>query len=259
MALKKKRSAKWTWNKGLEVGQKDAFTPAQVKRIRHILADRGVRGLRNLALFSLAIDTMLQGPELLNLTVKDVAHANGTIRSIIEVARTRRKPPVRCTLSKETARALGPQDVLRYLARYTHRVAISNRRLIAFDDKGVTFKWKDYRIEGRDRYKVMTLATDEFIRRFLIHVLPDGFHRIRHYGLFANGSRADNIAQARKLLAVPTPKIKADQAADTIEPAALSHPCPCCGGRMIIIETFERGSTPRYRPTPATAIRIDTS
>jgi hypothetical protein len=153
----------------------------------------------------------------------------------------------------------GPKQVLRYLARYTHRVAISNRRLVACDDKGVTFKWKDYRIEGRDRFKVMTLATNELIRRFLSHVLPDGFHRIRHYGLFANGSRADNIAQARKLLAVPTPKIKADQAADATEPAALSHPCPCCGGRMIIIETFERGSTPRYRPTPPTAIRIDTS
>jgi putative transposase/transposase-like zinc-binding protein len=153
----------------------------------------------------------------------------------------------------------GPKQVLRYLARYTHRVAISNRRLIALDNKGVTFKWKDYRIEGRDRYKTMTLATDEFIRRFLIHVLPTGFHRIRHYGLFANGSRADNIAQARKLLAVPTPKIKADQTADATEPEALSHPCPCCGGRMIIIETFERGSTPRYRPTPPTAIRIDTS
>jgi hypothetical protein len=132
-------------------------------------------------------------------------------------------------------------------------------RLIAFDNKSVTFKWKDYRIEGRDRYKTMTLATDEFIRRFLIHVLPTGFHRIRHYGLFANGSRADHIAQARKLLAVPTPKRKADQAADATEPTALSHPCPCCGGRMIIIERFERGSTPRYRPTPPTAIRIDTS
>jgi Putative transposase/Transposase zinc-binding domain len=153
----------------------------------------------------------------------------------------------------------GPKQVLRYLARYTHRVAISNRRLIAFDNKSVTFKWKDYRIEGRDRYKTMTLATDEFIRRFLIHVLPTGFHRIRHYGLFANGSRADHIAQARKLLAVPTPKRKADQAADATEPTALSHPCPCCGGRMIIIERFERGSTPRYRPTPPTAIRIDTS
>jgi Putative transposase/Transposase zinc-binding domain len=153
----------------------------------------------------------------------------------------------------------GPKQVLRYLARYTHRVAISNRRLIAFDNKGVTFKWKDYRIEGRDRYKTMTLATDEFIRRFLIHVLPTGFHRIRHYGLFANGSRADNIAQARKLLAVPPPKRKADQAADATEPMALSLPCPCCGGRMIIIERFERGSTPRYRPTQPTAIRIDTS
>src|SRR5712692_8097432 len=100
MTLKKKRPAKWTWNKGIEVGQKDAFTPAQVKRIRQVLADRGAPGLRDLALFSVAIDTMLQGPELLNLTVKDVALANGTIRPIIEVARTRRKPPVRCALSK---------------------------------------------------------------------------------------------------------------------------------------------------------------
>ncbi|HKM80032.1 MAG TPA: tyrosine-type recombinase/integrase [Candidatus Acidoferrum sp.] len=107
MALKKKRPAKWTWNKGLEVGQKDAFTPAQVKRIRQVLTNHGIPGLRNLALFSVAIDTMLQGPELLNLTVKDVAYANGTIRSIIEVARTRRKSPVRCTLSKVTAKALG--------------------------------------------------------------------------------------------------------------------------------------------------------
>jgi integrase len=108
MALRKKRAAKWrAWNKGLEVGQKDAFTPAQVKRIRQVLTDRGVPGLRDLALFSVAIDTMLQGPELLNLTVKGVALGNGTIRPIIEVARTRRKSPVRCTLSKPTAKALG--------------------------------------------------------------------------------------------------------------------------------------------------------
>ena len=107
MALKKKRAAKWrVWNKGLEVGQKDAFTPAQVKRIRQVLADRGVPGLRDLALFSVAIDTMLHGPELLNLTVKDVQLRNGTIRSLVEVARTRR-PPVRCALSKATAKALG--------------------------------------------------------------------------------------------------------------------------------------------------------
>ena len=155
----------------------------------------------------------------------------------------------------------GPKQVLRYLARYTHRVAISNRRLIAADETGVAFKYKDYRIEGSGRYKTMTLPTHEFIRRFLIHVLPGGFHRIRHYGLFANGSRAHNIARARKLLAVPTPKTNTDQAAatDTTEPPTLSHPCPCCGGRMVIIETFERGSTPRYRPTPPTAIRMDTS
>ena len=119
-----------------------------------------------------------------------------------------------------------------------------------------------YRIEGHDRYKTMTLATDEFIRRFLIHVLPKGLHRIRHYGLFANGERAKNIARARELLAVPvSPDQPANtQTADSGEPRTLSPPCPCCGGRMIIIETFERGSTPRYRPTtPASAIAIDTS
>src|SRR5436305_8142984 len=93
----------------------------------------------------------------------------------------------------------GPEAVLAYLSRYTHRVAISNRRLIAANETGVTFKWKDYRIEGPGRYKTMTLPTYEFIRRFLIHVLPKGVHRIRHYGLFANGSRAGNIARARQL------------------------------------------------------------
>src|SRR6266568_2448790 len=99
----------------------------------------------------------------------------------------------------------GPEAVLAYLSRYTHRVAIANSRLIAFDGNGVTFKWKDYRAEGSQRRKTMTLAIDEFIRRFLIHVLPRGFHRIRHYGLFANGSRAENIARARELLAMPAP------------------------------------------------------
>ena len=156
----------------------------------------------------------------------------------------------------------GPKEVLRYLARYTHRVAISNRRLVALDDNGVTFKWKDYRIEGPDRYKVMTLDTNEFIRRFLIHVLPAGFHRIRHYGLLASANRADNIARARELLAVPLLPIDAIKAAATEanEPKTPEHPCPCCGGRMIIIETFERGCSPRYRPTaPTIAIRIDTS
>jgi hypothetical protein len=156
----------------------------------------------------------------------------------------------------------GPEEVLRYLARYTHRVAISNRRLVALDNNGVTFKWKDYRIEGPERYKLMTLDTHEFIRRFLMHVLPQGFHRIRYYGLLASGKRAENIARARELFAVPLLPIAAIKAATTKpdEPKAPEHPCPCCGGRMIIIETFQRGSTPRYRPTaPTVAIRIDTS
>jgi hypothetical protein len=156
----------------------------------------------------------------------------------------------------------GPEYVLQYLGRYTHRVAISNRRLISADDKAVTFKWKDYRIEGGDRYKTMTLATHEFIRRFLIHVLPKGLHRIRHYGLFANGERAKSIDRARELLAAPaSPDQPANtQTADASESQTLSRPCPCCGGRMIIIETFERGSAPRYHPaTPASAIAIDTS
>jgi hypothetical protein len=156
----------------------------------------------------------------------------------------------------------GPEEVLRYLARYTHRVAISNRRLVALDDKGVTFKWKDYRLEGPERYnKVMTLDTHEFIRRFLMHVLPQGFHRIRHYGLLNNAARARNIARARELLAVPLIPIDAIKAANTKpeEPKTPEHPCPCCGGLMIIIETFKRGQHPTYRPSPRPTFRIDSS
>ena len=127
---------------------------------------------------------------------------------------------------------------------------------VAFDEQAVTFKWKDYRIEGRDRYKSMTLATDEFIRRFLIHVLPKGLHRIRHYGLFAKGSCADNVARARELLAASEPRGEPTAAAvDPSKPA-----CPCCGGRLIVIEVFARGAAPRHRPTaPTIVIRIDTS
>jgi len=161
----------------------------------------------------------------------------------------------------------GPEEVLRYLARYTHRVAISNRRLIARDEKSVTFKWKDYRIEGPERYQVMTLATHEFIRRFLMHVLPAGFHRIRYYGLLASGQRAENLARARQMLMPPIIPVDAIKA---INPNAADSPnaaepqttnlCPCCGGRMIIIERFERGATPHYRASPPPpAIRIDTS
>jgi hypothetical protein len=152
----------------------------------------------------------------------------------------------------------GPEAVLAYLSRYTHRVAISNRRLVSADEISVTFRWKDYRIEGAGRYKTMTLPTHEFIRRFLIHVLPNGFHRIRHYGLFANGGRTENLARVRELLGVPPPHDEPHDADDTAdEPSTSLLPCPCCGGRMIIIETFERGSTPR--PRPPSPITIDTS
>ena len=159
--------------------------------------------------------------------------------------------------------------MLAYLARYTHRVAISNTRLVAADATGVTFRYKDYRIEGPGRYKTMTLKPAEFIRRFLIHVLPNGFHRIRHYGLLASGSKAQTIARARELIAAATPvqTVHKQQPADsaTATEAATDkpvHPCPCCGGRMAIIETFEAGRTPRHQPTAtatASTIRIDTS
>jgi hypothetical protein len=153
----------------------------------------------------------------------------------------------------------GPKAVLAYLARYTHRVAIANSRLIASDHAGVTFSYKDYRADGRALYKRMTLTPHEFIRRFLLHVLPDGFHRIRHYGLLASPARANNIARARELLVASTPQPQADKAnaADPNEPPTLSHPCPCCGGRMIIIETFEPGCSPRHQPNGP--MRIDTS
>jgi hypothetical protein len=159
----------------------------------------------------------------------------------------------------------GPAAVLAYLARYTHRVAIANSRLIALDDAGVTFKWKDYRADGRARLKTMTLATPEFIRRFLLHVLPTGFHRIRHYGLFANGQRRDMIARARQLLDAATAEAAATEPTDNNdeagETAAIpTQRCPCCSGRMIVVETFAAGTAPRHRPSPQiAAIRIDTS
>ncbi len=143
----------------------------------------------------------------------------------------------------------GPQAVLAYLSRYTHRVAIANSRLISLDEGGVTFKWKDYRAKGRMRRKTMTLPIDEFIRRFLIHVLPSGFHRIRYYGLLANGGRAKNLIRARQLLDVPVSLDEPDDTAESDEPPMLALPCPCCGGPMVIIETFERGAQPRAPPS----------
>jgi len=149
--------------------------------------------------------------------------------------------------------------VLAYLSRYTHRIAIANSRLIAFDGERVTFKWKDYRAKVDVRYKLMTLAADEFIRRFLIHVLPNGFHRIRHYGLLANANRANNIALARQLLGAREPARSSDQS-DGVEGRRKDqerNTCPCCGGHMVIIETFERGCQPRLWPIPS--IGIDSS
>jgi predicted Zn-ribbon and HTH transcriptional regulator len=142
----------------------------------------------------------------------------------------------------------GPEAVLAYLARYTHRVAISNSRLTAFDGHSVTFKWKDYRAKGRHRQKLMTLAAAEFIRRFLLHVLPKRFHRIRHYGLLANGARAENLARARKLLNVEAPP---DQPlTEPHHPAQhTTQPCPNCGVPMIVIDTFAPGHHP-HRPRP---------
>ena len=152
----------------------------------------------------------------------------------------------------------GPKQVLRYLSRYTHRVAISNRRLIAADDAGIAFRWKDYRIDGPGRWKTMRLHPHEFIKRFLLHVLPKGFHRIRHYGLLASANRADSIETARALLGVVPPAIDAQNQPDITPdtPRVLLCPCPRCGARMIVIEVFARNSEPRWRPTPT---RIDTS
>ena len=151
----------------------------------------------------------------------------------------------------------GPAAVLAYLSRYTHRVAIANSRLISLDEQGVTFRWKDYRTKGRTRYKTMTLSADEFIRRFLLHTLPSGFHRIRHYGLIANTGRRNHLTRARELLM---------EAASTKEDGVIlikescrdignnevtdknTYVCPDCGASMTIIDTFVRGQLPRAPP-----------
>jgi hypothetical protein len=147
----------------------------------------------------------------------------------------------------------GPEAVLAYLSRYTHRVAIANSRLISVNAQGVTFQFKDYRAKGRCRYQPMTLPVAEFMRRFLLHVLPTGFHRIRHYGLLANAARRDNLARARALLAAPLSPLIAVPVS-TAEPGAVdrlsddARRCPCCGAPMVIVERFERGHTPRAPP-----------
>ena len=147
----------------------------------------------------------------------------------------------------------GPQAVLAYLSRYTHRVAISNSRLLAMDERGVTFRWKDYRVKdgakGKARHKTMTLSADEFMRRFLLHVLPAGFHRIRHYGLLANGGRKANLMLARTLLgqpsALPTVNESTDNNTERDKP---SFVCAHCGGAMTVLQTFTRGQSIRAPP-----------
>ncbi|WP_061152801.1 IS91 family transposase, partial [Caballeronia arvi] len=140
----------------------------------------------------------------------------------------------------------GPKAVLEYLSRYTHRVAISNQRLVAVDERGVTFRWKDYRAKGRTRYKTMTLETGEFMRRFLLHVLPGGFHRIRHFGLLANPVRRANLAKVRDLLHV-APEIgpSPDDALIETRPAFI---CRHCGAPMIVIDILARSAPIRAPP-----------
>lgn len=182
-------------------------------------------------------------------TLADVATRKAFLRYLSPIRKTRwvvyAKPPF-----------AGPQAVLAYLSRYTHRVAISNRRLIAFDETGVTFQYKDYRRDGSKRQQVTTLAIEEFIRRFLIHVLPRGFHRIRHYGLLASSTHKEAMALARRLLGVTAPIEETDTEPD--EPPDHRPPCPCCGGHMTIIEDFARWCQPRAPPQSAPLTRKNT-
>ena len=144
----------------------------------------------------------------------------------------------------------GPEAVLAYLSRYTHRVAISNSRLIALDERGVTFRWKDYRAKGQTRCKAMTLSPEEFMRRFLLHVLPGGLHRIRHYGLLANGSRKASLALARELLRATSPVSAAiDNCGDGVTTLAPTFVCRHCGHAMIVLQTFTRGQAIRAPPS----------
>ena len=144
----------------------------------------------------------------------------------------------------------GPKQVLAYLARYTHRVAIANSRLVKLEDGTVHFKWKDYRRKDNNQNKLMILSAGDFMRRFLLHVLPDGFHRIRHFGLFANGHRAAKIALSRKLLDTPMPEPELTNSQEDQDAIDARQACPCCGGRMTIIESFERGCLPHTHPPP---------
>jgi len=207
--MAKKRAAKWSaWNKGIELGQKDAFTPDQVKRIRQVLARRGGQGLRDLALFSVAIDTMLQGPELLNLTVKDVQLPNGTIRSVIKIVRPRRKPPVRCALSKASTNALGKWITMSGKKRADHifsgRGASSSRRMSTRQMSRLLKSWiaeagldpKKYGIESLRRTKALHILNGtgdiETVRALLGHTKIESTARYLHIA-----KKSDPIAISR--------------------------------------------------------------
>ena len=197
------------------------------------------------------------------------AHAAGRLAFFGEIASLRRREAFAAHLAPLRRKNwfvyakppfAGPEAVLAYLARYTHRVAIANSRLVALDERGVTFRYKDYRQNGQARYRTMTLAPDEFIRRFLLHVLPKGFHRIRHYGLLASATGKANIARARELSAAPVAVTDPPAEHDDVDLAASTAadhrpPCTCCGGRMIIVESLGRGGAPRGPPSPEAAVR----
>ena len=196
------------------------------------------------------------------------AHAAGRLAFFGEIEDLRRREAFDAHLAPRKRKSwfvyakppfAGPEAVLAYLARYTHRVAISNSRLIALDERGVTFRYKDYRRDGQARYRSMTLSADQFIRRFLLHVLPKGFHRIRHYGLLASAGCTANIARARQLIAAPMAEVDPPTVHDTTDPDPTTDhrpPCPCCGGRMIIVEVFARGGAPRGPPSSDAGFRI---
>jgi hypothetical protein len=223
----------------------------------------GTRWVRCKSGFLLPVRVLSRLFRRLFLTALADAHAAGRLRFFGEIARlhrrdafARRLAPLRRKNWFVYAKPpfAGPEAVLAYLARYTHRVAIANSRLIALDERGVTFRYKDYRCDGQARHRTMTLIADEFIRRFLLHILPKGFHRIRHYGLLASTSCEANIARARELIAAPIEAVDLSAAHDTADPRNPPdhrRPCPCCGGHMLTVEIFGRGGAPRGPPFAA--------
>ena len=228
----------------------------------------GTRWVRCKPGFLLPVRVLSRLFRRLFLTALADAHAAGRLRFLGEIADLCRHEAFAAYLAPLRRKNwfvyakppfAGPQAVLAYLARYTHRAAIANSRLMTLDERGVTFGYKDYRRNGQARYRTMTLAAGEFIRRFLLHVLPKRFHRIRHYGLLASPGSKANIARARELIAAALPPANPPQTHDTAEPDATTDhrpPCPCCGGRMIIVEVFGRGGAPRGPPSSDPRIRM---